>query len=216
MESASGQMWPISYVGRGSGSSPARAARAMSVSVAAIATTTQTNDRMSSRLVCDRVRAATRIGAGPARAIVGDAYRADGASAPLPLRPLADLVTPRGERVAGIFADPPLDLELAGRVRVRPERVGERARRHARRFDRLLQRHVEHDVVEQHLEHRLLLHVATRRTERHHELAVAQQHGWCGREPRALARRHDALVRRIEPALRAAARDHAADTADGR
>src|SRR5207247_4155802 len=105
----------------------------------------------------DGVRAAARIGARPARAVLRDAHAADRAGAPLPLGPLADLVAARGERVARLLRDAALDLQLAGGERVRPEGVGERARGRARRLDRLLQRHVEDAVVQQHLETRLLL-----------------------------------------------------------
>ena len=71
-------------------------------------------------------------------------------------------------------------------------------------------------MVQQHLQHGLLLDVAARGAERHLELAVAQQHRRRGREPRPLAGRDHALVCRIEPALRAAPGHYATDAGDGR
>src|SRR5439155_10221769 len=111
-------------------------------------------------LAGDRVRAAPRVGAGPARALGPDAHAAHRARAPLELGPLGDDVAERGERVAGLARDPPLDLHLAGGHRVRPERVGEATRGQARRLHRGLQLHAEDRDVEEDLEHRLLLDVA--------------------------------------------------------
>src|SRR5947208_2239841 len=93
------------------------------------------------KLAGDRVRAATRVGAGPARAVGPDAHGAHGTRAPLELGPLGDGVAESGERVASLARDPPLDLHLAGDHRVRPERVGKAARRDARRLDRALPLH---------------------------------------------------------------------------
>src|SRR5688500_3930813 len=73
----------------------------------------------------DGVSAASRIGARPARTVLGDAYRAHGARTTLPVRPLSHVVIASGERVARFLRDPPLHLQLAGREDVRPERVGE-------------------------------------------------------------------------------------------
>src|SRR2546430_16851819 len=81
------------------------------------------------KLAGDRGRAATRIGAGPARAVGPDAHGAHCARAPLELGPLGDGVAESGERVASLARDPPLDLHLAGAPRVGPERAGEAARR---------------------------------------------------------------------------------------
>src|SRR5207249_2340481 len=81
-----------------------------------------------SELSSDRVRAAPRVGAGPAGAVRADAHRAHRTRAPFPLRPLDDGVAEAAESVARLPRDPSLDLQLARRVRVRPERIGEAPR----------------------------------------------------------------------------------------
>src|SRR5689334_7208317 len=84
----------------------------------------------SRALASDGQRPAARIGATPARAVGADHDRADRAGAPLPVGPLSHLVTHRGQGVARLPGQAPLGLELAGRVGVWPERVGERVRGH--------------------------------------------------------------------------------------
>src|SRR5438034_10529196 len=84
-----------------------------------------------------------------------------------------------------------------------------------RHLDRLLDRHAEHGHVEEHLEHRLLLDVATRSAERQRP-AVLEGDGGRGCETRALARRHDAGMTAVEPTLRATPRHDASDTGHAR
>jgi hypothetical protein len=105
-----------------------------------------------------------------------------------------DVVAQAAERVARLGAQARLGLEQAGRVRVRPERIGEASRGDARGLDSLLRRHAVGRDVEEHLEHGLLLDVAAGRAERHERAAVAEHHGRRGREPRPLAGSHDARV----------------------
>src|SRR5947199_84750 len=147
--------------------------------------------------------------------LVADGHAAHGAGRPLPLGPRSDVVAERREAVARLTRQPTLRLDLARRHHVRPERVGEAAGGDPRHLDRLLDRHAEHGHVEEHLEHRLLLDVATRSAERQRP-AVLEGDGRRGCETRALARRHDAGMAAVEPTLRATRRHDASDTGHDR
>ena len=95
----------------------------------------------------------------------------------------AQLLDRRGRR------QPVLDVQPAGQMGVGREGVREAEGREARRLDRLLDIHAEMEGVQEHLQHRLHLHVAARRAERHDAAVVAHRDRRVGREPRPLARR---------------------------
>src|SRR5258705_11873677 len=78
--------------------------------------------------------------------------------------------------------------------------------RKTRRFDRALRVHAEDINVQKNLQHRLRLHVAARRAERHQDFALSERERWTGREPRALARRDRTRMAGIGPRLGAASR----------
>src|SRR5215831_5172613 len=136
------------------------------------------------------VRSTARIGPRHERAIRPDDDDADGARAPVPFGLLDHCVTKRRESRARDGRHGDLGVELAGEVRVRPERVGEAPRRHARRLDRLLRRHAERGDVEEGLEHGLLLDVAAWCSERHEQSTVTKRHRRGGSETRSLAGRY--------------------------
>src|SRR2546428_11497117 len=107
----------------------------------------------------------------------------------------------RSQRVARLARNASLSLDLAGRDRVRPERIRMTARRDAGCFDGGLRVHSEDRGVQEDLEHRLLLDVAAWSAERHEEAATRERHRRCGCESRPLARRDNAPVVRLQPAL---------------
>ena len=89
---------------------------------------------------------------------------------------------------------------------MRLEAAGEAVGHEARRLDRLLHAHPEHDVVQEDLQHALRLEIAAGRAERHEPLAAAPRERRVRREARALARRDARGVARHRPRLRAARR----------
>jgi hypothetical protein len=121
--------------------------------------------------------------------------------APVVVGPLGDHVAQLRQRGAGLGGDAGLDVETAGRVRVRPEGIGEAARGQPRGLHRLLGRHAVRNHVQQYLQQGLLLHVAARSAEGHEGAAVAQHERRRGGEPRPLAARDLAGMAGHEPAL---------------
>jgi hypothetical protein len=107
----------------------------------------------------------------------------------------------RGERLARLDGHTSLGLDHTRGMGMRPERIGEAPGRDARGLDRLLRRHAVRGDVEEHLQHRLLLHIAARRAERHEQPPVPEGHGRSGREAGPLARRDLARMAGHEPAL---------------
>src|SRR5262249_57691238 len=112
----------------------------------------------------------------PAGTLGADSHAADRASAPFPVWPCGNVMAERREAVASLTRQSALRLDLARRHHVGPERVGEATRGDPWHLDRLLDRHAEHGDVEEHLEHCLLLDIATRCPERQRP-AVLQPHG---------------------------------------
>ena len=91
-------------------------------------------------------------------------------------------------------------------IGVRLERGREAVGRNARRFDRLLHLHAEQVDVEEDLQHRLGLHVAAGRAERHFHLARLNGDRRARRESRPLAGGHARRMIGVAPVLAAARR----------
>src|ERR1700731_846406 len=104
----------------------------------------------SGDLPSDGVGRAARIGATreDSGAAVGD-DAADRPSAPRRLRPPADIVAARGERLAGRGRDAAFDVETAWIVVVRLEGVRETVAGKARQLDGELRVHAEHRDIEE-------------------------------------------------------------------
>ena len=120
------------------------------------------------------------------------------------------------ERFSRRFVDPALDIEQTRMIGVRLERGRKTVRGHARRFDRLLHLHPEQVDVEEDLQHRLSLHVAAWRAERHFHLARRDRDRRTGRKPRTLAGRDAGRMIRVAPVLAAARRRNDAQLRDHR
>ena len=113
-------------------------------------------------------------------------------AAPLLAFLMSNVTWELGDRVTGLTA-------LAGAL-LPGSLAGFWVSRHtARRLDRGLRLHAEHVDVEEHLQHRLALHVSAGRAERHVDTPVLERERGIGRQPRPLARRDRRGVSRISP-----------------
>src|ERR1700722_2224653 len=101
------------------------------------------------------------------------------------------------ESVARLRVDAALYLQTTREIIVRLERIRKAVRGKARRFHGDLRIHAEERLVEEHLQHCLNLHVATRRPERHHRFASPNCYSGIRGEPRPFTRSETACVRRI-------------------
>ena len=98
-----------------------------------------------------------------------------------------DAMPARGEPVARRLADPPFEGEQSGMGGMGREGVGMAVGDEAGRLDRILQRHAEDQMVEEHLQVRLDLGVPAGGAERHDPAPRRQDEARVRGEPGALA-----------------------------
>ena len=109
------------------------------------------------------------------------AYDADASSLPGEVGKTFDIVSARREGTRRAFINSALYCELTGVGFVRGEGVWLAVGHEAWRFSRLLRRHAKQLHIEQHLNVRLVLIVAARRSERHDSFAGADSECWVWR-----------------------------------
>src|SRR6185503_745544 len=111
---------------------------------------------------------------------------------------------PAGESFAGRTRNARLEVDAAGVVGMRLERIRVAVGNEARGFHGELRVHAEDNDVEEHLQVRLHLHIAAGRTEGQYALALAHREVGIRREAGPLSRRKHRWMTCVDPGLRAA------------
>src|SRR5215510_2059827 len=135
---------------------------------------------------------------------------ADPTCFPGPIRPGHDFVPLAREGTTHLLGQAPLNAQFVRLVGVRFERARIAVCGEARCFSGCLRQHAKHCHVQEDLQHRLTLHIATWGAKWHIGLAVLEDHRRARSETWALARCHGTGMPLDSPGLRTASRDYQA------